>query len=148
MGDLSFHSQHKDGQYTDHEGTSTTADTYAEVTVHHATGSFAGGAFVEAATSQHGMDAVIYKISKEGVPQMVFGADARPADADTNPNAFEDMNSYQVGANGVNGSVNGRVGGQAEFYNIAAFAGQNDVCLLYTSPSPRDATLSRMPSSA
>ena len=26
--------------------------------------------------------------------------------------------------------------------------GQCDVCLLYTSPSPRDATLSRMPSSA
>ena len=26
--------------------------------------------------------------------------------------------------------------------------GRNDVCLLYTSPSPRDATLSRMPSSA
>ena len=25
---------------------------------------------------------------------------------------------------------------------------QNNVCLLYTSPSPRDATLSRMPSSA
>ena len=25
---------------------------------------------------------------------------------------------------------------------------QNIVCLLYTSPSPRDATLSRMPSSA
>ena len=25
---------------------------------------------------------------------------------------------------------------------------QNTVCLLYTSPSPRDATLSRMPSSA
>ena len=25
---------------------------------------------------------------------------------------------------------------------------QNKVCLLYTSPSPRDATLSRMPSSA
>ena len=24
----------------------------------------------------------------------------------------------------------------------------NDLCLLYTSPSPRDATLSRMPSSA
>ena len=28
------------------------------------------------------------------------------------------------------------------------FAGQSDACLLYTSPSPRDATLSRMPSSA
>ena len=25
---------------------------------------------------------------------------------------------------------------------------RNNVCLLYTSPSPRDATLSRMPSSA
>ena len=25
---------------------------------------------------------------------------------------------------------------------------QNEICLLYTSPSPRDATLSRMPSSA
>ena len=29
-----------------------------------------------------------------------------------------------------------------------AFATLNIVCLLYTSPSPRDATLSRMPSSA
>ena len=27
-------------------------------------------------------------------------------------------------------------------------AGTLDICLLYTSPSPRDATLSRMPSSA
>ena len=27
-------------------------------------------------------------------------------------------------------------------------AGKADTCLLYTSPSPRDATLSRMPSSA
>ena len=27
-------------------------------------------------------------------------------------------------------------------------SGRNDLCLLYTSPSPRDATLSRMPSSA
>ena len=26
--------------------------------------------------------------------------------------------------------------------------GKNRICLLYTSPSPRDATLSRMPSSA
>ena len=27
-------------------------------------------------------------------------------------------------------------------------ASENKICLLYTSPSPRDATLSRMPSSA
>ena len=32
--------------------------------------------------------------------------------------------------------------------SIASFAAQVDICLLYTSPSPRDATLSRMPSSA
>ena len=31
------------------------------------------------------------------------------------------------------------------FYHLLA---ENDDCLLYTSPSPRDATLSRMPSSA
>ena len=29
-----------------------------------------------------------------------------------------------------------------------SFAEQLEICLLYTSPSPRDATLSRMPSSA
>ena len=31
---------------------------------------------------------------------------------------------------------------------VAPWADANSVCLLYTSPSPRDATLSRMPSSA
>ena len=39
---------------------------------------------------------------------------------------------------GVNGLVNWTMG----------FRRDDDVCLLYTSPSPRDATLSRMPSSA
>ena len=33
------------------------------------------------------------------------------------------------------------------FYQLPA-VGEEVVCLLYTSPSPRDATLSRMPSSA
>ena len=33
-------------------------------------------------------------------------------------------------------------------YNLKVGAAQIDICLLYTSPSPRDATLSRMPSSA
>ena len=31
---------------------------------------------------------------------------------------------------------------------IVSILGGNGACLLYTSPSPRDATLSRMPSSA
>ena len=34
-----------------------------------------------------------------------------------------------------------------EFSNLIQSA-KNELCLLYTSPSPRDATLSRMPSSA
>ena len=36
----------------------------------------------------------------------------------------------------------------AEFSRQAAATPTNTACLLYTSPSPRDATLSRMPSSA
>ena len=35
-----------------------------------------------------------------------------------------------------------------EFYPGFAAGGVSRICLLYTSPSPRDATLSRMPSSA
>ena len=31
---------------------------------------------------------------------------------------------------------------------VGNWAERNNICLLYTSPSPRDATLSRMPSSA
>ena len=33
-------------------------------------------------------------------------------------------------------------------YKTAYISGEESTCLLYTSPSPRDATLSRMPSSA
>ena len=42
------------------------------------------------------------------------------------------------------------IGSCAEASAISAMvmAGQSKICLLYTSPSPRDATLSRMPSSA
>ena len=35
-----------------------------------------------------------------------------------------------------------------EVYNLGIIHKEAAVCLLYTSPSPRDATLSRMPSSA
>ena len=37
---------------------------------------------------------------------------------------------------------------QAKLKSIEAAISQIEICLLYTSPSPRDATLSRMPSSA
>ena len=39
---------------------------------------------------------------------------------------------------------NGNVGGKADVH----LNNKGGSCLLYTSPSPRDATLSRMPSSA
>ena len=48
----------------------------------------------------------------------------------------EDVTGFSVGDRVVGGA---RYGGFSEAINI---------CLLYTSPSPRDATLSRMPSSA
>ena len=35
-----------------------------------------------------------------------------------------------------------------EFNAVCPFSGLPDICLLYTSPSPRDGLLSRMPSSA
>ena len=37
---------------------------------------------------------------------------------------------------------------ESQFYNNSCFYDQFKVCLLYTSPSPRDRVLSRMPSSA
>ena len=38
--------------------------------------------------------------------------------------------------------------GRTQSINLFALGKHNATCLLYTSPSPRDATLSRMPSSA
>ena len=43
-------------------------------------------------------------------------------------------------------SMSIKIKNKSEMANVAAIASNN--CLLYTSPSPRDATLSRMPSSA
>ena len=40
------------------------------------------------------------------------------------------------------------VGGKSDVLGAALFDSHNNSCLLYTSPSPRDGLLSRMPSSA
>ena len=53
---------------------------------------------------------------------------------------FDHMNSATAEAVGRHGRIDVAV-------NYAGYA-QSTPCLLYTSPSPRDATLSRMPSSA
>ena len=44
-----------------------------------------------------------------------------------------------------NAVINGQIGQSLVVTNNS---GDVEICLLYTSPSPRDATLSRMPSSA
>ena len=47
------------------------------------------------------------------------------------------------------GSWNGKLLPDGTYFYVFQYKnGQGEVCLLYTSPSPRDATLSRMPSSA
>ena len=57
---------------------------------------------------------------------------AKPSGNGLSHNQFKD---YNVGSNGV-------------ILNNATNAAQSTHCLLYTSPSPRDRTRSRMPSSA
>ena len=44
--------------------------------------------------------------------------------------------------------LNSQVGKTVEFKNILFLNDDKNTCLLYTSPSPRDGLLSRMPSSA
>ena len=56
---------------------------------------------------------------------------------------YVDTGSYIFNAL-VSGSIFGGVSGN----KITAIAGESSTCLLYTSPSPRDRTRSRMPSSA
>ena len=46
----------------------------------------------------------------------------------------------------TDGSIN--VGGDVTIPGVLTYEDVTNICLLYTSPSPRDATLSRMPSSA
>ena len=57
-----------------------------------------------------------------------------------------------LGLRTIRGTIHARKTLEAGFTTIRELgtegAGFADVCLLYTSPSPRDATLSRMPSSA
>ena len=53
--------------------------------------------------------------------------------------------AYWYGGHGHNGTITTPGGTQGSIY---LKTGYHKICLLYTSPSPRDATLSRMPSSA
>ena len=61
-------------------------DNHEDVDGGHATGSFADGDFDnndDPATSQHGMDIFIYKLSINGVPEAIYAADTMPSDGIT-----------------------------------------------------------------
>ena len=57
--------------------------------------------------------------------------------------------NFGLGGKGANQSIAARKAG-SDVVHIGAigFDGEHILCLLYTSPSPRDGLLSRMPSSA
>ena len=70
------------------------------------------------------------------------------------PATTEDLLALKIGDETVDEKLKGMTaitGEKVEISNYHVVSGENIssyVCLLYTSPSPRDATLSRMPSSA
>ena len=62
--------------------------------------------------------------------------------------AFSDKMGQRVAAEGVTVVDDGTIPGRRGSINVDDEGTPSKRCLLYTSPSPRDATLSRMPSSA
>jgi hypothetical protein len=73
-GNLTFTSNHATN------GASGEINDHTSVGVAHATNSFAGGRYTDAASSQNSMDGIIYKISSAGVPQAVYAMDTTPSD--------------------------------------------------------------------
>jgi hypothetical protein len=118
-GNLSMATKHKTGTYTDHEGSSATHDTLEQMTIHHHTDTCCGGTCCDGGQSpestQHGMDTLIYKLTKDGAPVSVFGIDTMPVDGITN-GITNDPSKNITG-----GSVNGGSGGYSYFPGIDSF---------------------------
>ena len=64
--------------------------------------------------------------------------------------SLEDTLGLEVAQMSIGGSalVGALIAGNSNGIAVADIATEEDICLLYTSPSPRDGLLSRMPSSA
>ena len=81
----------------------------------------------------------------EGVTDMALGAIPDPAALDMSGIDFaKDFSPEEMAALS---SIAGQMGA-GKVVSLQKMAGQMNACLLYTSPSPRDRTRSRMPSSA
>ena len=117
-GNLSLATKHKVGNYTDHNGVQPAHHTVDTMTIHHDSGTCCGGTCCDAgqpaATTQMGMDSLIFKLSKDGAPISVFAMDTMPVDGITNGISSKDP------ADG--GSVNGASGGFSFFGSIDSFA--------------------------
>ena len=78
----------------------------------------------------------------------VAGGDAKMFTSDYDARDWTgNLHKYDISADGVIGTVD-RWGGGAEARLATVTASDRKICLLYTSPSPRDRQKSRMPSSA
>ena len=72
-----------------------------------------------------------------------------PTQAESDFPSVVDSTQYEEIANGFNDALNSQdVDLAMTYFSDDAVWSFPNGCLLYTSPSPRDATLSRMPSSA
>jgi hypothetical protein len=87
------------------------------MTIHHDSNTCCGGTCCDAgqpvATTQIGMDMVIYKLTKDGAPVSVFAVDTMPVDGITNGISNKDP--------AAGGSVNGGSGGFSVFGAIDTF---------------------------
>ena len=70
--------------------------------------------------------------------------------AQSKPAVFNELPAviFGVGNNAVIADLDGEISSQDVEIQIDIWAEDSSTCLLYTSPSPRDRSVSRMPSSA
>ena len=81
------------------------------------------------------------RLAKSGATPLVFVEDLNRRTKPSFDVETEELEKYKAQVDGGESSA-------MEPWEIAYWAEKRRNCLLYTSPSPRDATLSRMPSSA
>ena len=79
-GNLSFTSVHATNGAHGEVNNHANVGGHLNTAIHHETGTITGGRYTNAASSQHGMDGVVYKISETGIPQEVFAFDTTPSD--------------------------------------------------------------------